>query len=169
MSSLSNRWRKFPSIRAIMRIGRVAATLTVLPALVLSPLTAQAILIHDHHGHETHAHALSVYELDELEGNPEHRHDEHEHDSPAVDCSDGEDSSLVIVLDLPEGLARTRTAANNSTAATGAPIASPPTAVAIVTQQSDHAYAPKPSGLAPPLRAHSAREGILLTSHALLL
>ena len=157
------------SVRSIWCVGRVAAALSVLPALVLSPLSAQAILIHDHHGHETHAHAISVYELDELEGNPEHQHEEHEHDSPAVDCSEGEDSSLVIVLDLPEGLARTRAAANNSTTATGAPIASPPTPVAIVTKQSDHAYAPKLSGLAPPLRAHSALEGILLTSRALLL
>ena len=160
---------KFLSTRSIGRFGRAAATLTVLPALVLSPLTAQAILIHDHHGHETHTHAISLHELDELEGNSEHQHEEHEHDAPAGDPAEGEGASLVIVLDFPEGLVRTRTAADNSTTASGAPIASPPTAVAIVTQQSDHTYATKPSGLAPPLRAHSALEGILLTSHALLL
>ena len=164
-----SRWRKCVSVRAIRRVGRVAATVTVLPALVLSPLTAQAILIHDHHGHETHAHAISVHELDELEGNSEHRHEEHEHDAPAVDSAESEGASLVIVLDLPEGLARTRVAADNSTTSTGAPIAPSPNAVAIVNKQSDHAYAPNPSGLAPPLRAHSALAGILLTSRALLL
>ena len=169
MGSLMNRWRKCLSVRSIKRVGHVAATLTVLPALVLSPLTAQAILIHDHHGHETHAHAISMHELDELEGNPEHRHEEHEHDAPAVDSAESEGASLVIVLDLPEGLARTRVAANNSTTATGAPIAPAPNAVAIVTKQSDHAYAPKPSRLAPPLRARGSLEGILLTIHALLL
>jgi len=154
-----------------MRIGRVAATLTVLPALVLSPLTAQAILIHDHHGHETHAHAISVHELDEVDGNPEHRHEEHEHDGSAVDYSDSDEPPLVILLDLPEGLAGSRAASSGGTSIGSIPVArmASTNAVAIVAQQCERSYGARPSGTAPPLRARGSLEGILLTSHALLL
>jgi hypothetical protein len=163
------RWRRYVRFRSITRVGRLAATLTVVPALVLNSLTAQAILIHDHHGHDTHSHALSVHELDELERNPEHQHEEHEHDAPAVDLADAEGSSLVIVLDLPEGLARSRVLSSNGTAVAGRPFAPSTNVVAIVTQQPDRSCTERPSSSVPPVRARGLLEGILLTSHALLL
>ena len=156
-------------VRSIRRVCRVAATLSVLPALVLSPLTAQAILIHDHHGHDTHSHALSVHELNEVQRNTEHQHEEHEHDGPAVDSADGEGSSLVILLNLPEGLARGRDSSGSGAAVAGSPSAPPTNVVAIATQQSDRSYAARPSSLAPRVCARGLLEGILLTSNALLL
>ncbi len=172
---MMRRWRRYMRVRSIARVGRLAGALCVLPALVLSPLTAQAILIHDHHGHDTHSHTLSIHELDNLQGDPEHQHDEHEHehehehDGPAVDPADVEGSSLVILLDLPEGLAHGRGASTSGTAVAGSPSAPSTNAVAIVTQQPDRSYAARPSSTAPPVRARGSLEGILLTSHALLL
>ena len=163
------RWRRYMRFRSITRVGRLAATLTVVPALVLNSLTAQAFLIHDHHGHATPSHAISVHELDELERNPEHQHEEHEHDAPAVDLADAEGSALVIVLDLPEGLARSRVLSSIGTTVAGRRPAPSTNVVAIVTQQSDRSYTTRPSSIAPPVRARGLLEGILLTSHALLL
>ena len=54
--------------------GRPLATLVVMPALVLSPLASQAILIHDHHGHDTHGHTVTLCDLDDLQENSEHQH-----------------------------------------------------------------------------------------------
>jgi len=156
-------------IRSISRAGRLAAMLAVVPALLLNSLTAQAILIHDHHGHDTHSHAISVHELDELKRNPEHQHEEHEHDAPAADLADAEGSALVIVLDLPEGLARSRVFSSSGTAVSGRPLAPSTNVVALVTQQSDRSCTARPSSSAPTVRACDLLEGILLTSHALLL
>ena len=164
-----SRWRRYMPVRLIRRVVRFAATLSVLLALVLNPLTAQAILIHDHHGHDTHSHTLSVHELDEVQRNTEHQHEEHQHDGPAVDSADSEGSSLVILLDLPEGLARGRVSSSSVAAGAGAPTAPPTNVVACATHPSDRAYAAPPWGTAPPARTRSLLEGILLTSHALLL
>ena len=164
-----SRWCRYMPGRLIRRIGRFAATLSALPALVLSPLTAQAILIHDHHGHDTHTHAIGIHELHALQRNPEHQHEEREHDGPGVDSADGKNSSLVILLDLPEGLAHRRVSSMSGTAVAGSFSAPSANAVAIVTLQSYRPYAALPSSSAPPVRAYGSLESILLTSHALLL
>lgn len=169
MSDLMIRWHRYIPVSAIRRVGHVAATLSVLPALVLSSLSAQAVLIHDHHGHDTHSHTLGVHELDEVQRNPEHQHEEHEHDGPTVDSAGSDGSSLVILMDLPEGLARGRFSSSSATAGAGNSTARPTNVVEFVTHHSNGAYAARACRLAPPLRAHSLLEGILLTSHALLL
>lgn len=156
-------------VRFLRRVCRVAVTLSVLPALVLSPLPALAILIHDHHGHDTHSHALNVHELDEVQRNMEHRHEEHEHDGSAVDLANGEGSSLVILLNLSEALARGRASSDRDAAGADGPSAPPTNVVSIITQQSDRSTIARPCGTAPPVRARGLLEGILLTSHALLL
>ena len=140
-----------------------------MPALVLSPLTVQAILIHDHHGHDTHTHTLCAHELHELHHNPEHRHEEHEHDGPALDSAESEGSSLVILLDLPEGLARGRAASGSGVTVAGTHPPPSTSVAAIVTHQTDRSSVARPSDIAPPVRARGSLEGILLTSHALLL
>lgn len=167
--SLARQRRKLWNTRSVGRIGRMTATLTVLPALLLSPLTTQAILIHDHHGHETHAHAIRVHELDELVGNPEQRHEEHEHDTSAVGDPKDDGSSVVILLDLPDGLARSRVASGGGTLVSVPSVTFPTNTLVIAAHPLD-----RPSGVgvcqtAPPLRAGGSLEGILLTSHALLL
>ena len=164
-----SRWRTYMPVCSIGRFGRFAVTLSVLPALVLCPLATRVILIHDHHGRDTHSHALSIHELDEAQRNTEDRHEEHEHDGPAVDPADCEGSSLVILLDLSERLARGRVSSSTAAARAGSPSATPTNAVAIVTHQSDRSCAELPSNIAPPVRARGVLEGILLTSHALLL
>ena len=163
------RWRRYMPARSIKRVGRFSATLSVLPALVLNPITAQAILIHDHHGHDTHSHAVGVHELYEIQRNTEHQHEEREHDGPGVDSAGSEGSSLVILLDLPEGLTRGRVSSSSTAARAGNPTAAPTNVVAFVTHQSNRADAAPPSSIAPPARTRSLLESILLTSHAILL
>lgn len=164
-----NRWRRYMPVRSIRRISRHAATLSVLPALMLSSLTTQVILIHDHHGHDTHGHTLNARELDKLPSNPQHHHEEHKHDGPTADFADGESSSLVILLELSEGLALGRVLSCRGIANAGSPSARSTKAAAIARQQSDRPYTERPSRVAHAVRARSLLEGILLTSHALLL
>ena len=164
-----SRLRRCIPVRSIRRVSRFAATLSVLPAFVLSPLAAQAILIHDHHGHDTHGHAVSVHELDKLQNNPEHQHEDHEHDGPAVESAGSEGLSLVIMLQVSEGLARGRALPSSGTAVAGRPLAPSTNVVTIVTQQSNRFCTERPSRFAHSVRARSLLEGILLTSHALLL
>ncbi len=156
--------------RPIKRFGRRFVPCALVPVLLVSSAATQAILIHDHHGHDTHSHALSVHQLDELRSNSEHLHEEHEHDEPAVDFADGEGSSLVILMALPEGLARGRVLSSSAFAGAGNRGGPRTNVVAIVTHHSHRTFTTAvPSSIAPPVRAHSVLEGILLTSHALLL
>ncbi|UCE58262.1 MAG: hypothetical protein JSU63_12555 [Phycisphaerales bacterium] len=145
------------------------ATLVVLPALVLSPLTAQALVIHNHHGHDTHGHTVALCDLDDLQENSEHQHEKHEHDGVPVEPTEDEDTAIQLVLDLPEGLARSRVLSSSYTAVAGGAFAPRTNVVASVTQQSDHSYSTFRSSLAPPLRARGLLESILLTNRALLL
>lgn len=151
--------------RPIKRFGRRLVPCALVPVLLVSSTATQAILIHDHHGHDTHSHALSVHQLDELRSHPEHEHDE-----SAVDFADGEGSSLVILMALPEGLARGRALSSSAFAGAGNRGGPRTNVVAIVTHHSNRTFTTAtPSIIAPPVRAHSVLEGILLTSHALLL
>ncbi len=164
-----SRRRKYLCVGQFERVGRVAATLMVLPALVLSPLTARAILIHVHHGHDTHTHALSVHELDALQHDPEHRHEHHEHDGPGFDRPDGDESSVVIVVNPPVGTLRSRVASGGAGALAGTHAALASSLAAFVTPQSDRPCGARPPGKAPPVRVGGSLAGILLTSQALLL
>jgi hypothetical protein len=136
---------------------------------MLSPLTAQAILIHDHHGHDTHSHALSVHELDELRSNPEHQHEEHEHDGLPVDPAEDEGTPIVIVVDLPEALRGARTSSAGAAVATGIGAALRTLTInSCVVEDSRHPVESQQT-LANIPRARSLVTGILLTNHALLL
>ena len=80
----------------------------VILLLLLSSFTAQAILVHAHHGHEIHVHSLMVHDLDEWRENSEHQHEEHAHDDRPEGPPQDEDPSTVRVLALPEALPRVR-------------------------------------------------------------
>ena len=146
------------------------ATLVVLPALVLSPLTAQAILIHDHHGHETHSHTLTFHDLDDWWENPEHQHKEHEHGGQPADPPEDDDDPIVIVFGLPDALMRVRGLSAGTVA-----VAGPASTPRAITATVDGDTCKNPSlyeclgTRAPNLRAGRIVASILLSNHALLL
>ena len=164
-----SRWRKYMPVRSIRRVGSFAATLSVLPALVLSPLTAQALLIHDHHGHDTHGHTVALCDLDDLQENSEHQHEEHDHDGLPVDPSEGEGTPILIMLELPEALRGARTC--SASAAVAAGIGAALRTLALNSWVVDVVRLPVESQqtLADIPCAHGLVTSILLTSHALLL
>ncbi len=161
-----NRWSWYKPVRSIRRVGRVAAALGVIPALVLSPLAAKAFLIHDHHGHDTHSHAISVHELDDVQHNTEHQHEEHEHSGSAPGYADGESSTLVILLGIPDGLVRGRISSGVIAEVAGSPSTN---TVAFDTPPPDRSFTAPSLSLAQSLRACGRLKSILLTSNALLL
>ena len=164
-----NAGSRYILIRHAKHCGRLMATLVVLPALVMSPLTAQALLIHDHHGHDTHGHTVTLCDLDDLRENSEHQHEKHDHDGLPVDPTEDEGTSILIVLNLPEALPGTRTSSAGTAVATG--IGTPLRTLAINTCMVEDGQPPleNPRTLAQIPRAHGLVTGILLTSHALLL
>jgi len=156
-------------MRHAKNCGRLMVTLVVLPALVLSPLTAQALLIHDHHGHDTHGHTVTLCDLDDVREDSEHQHDEHDHDGLQVDPPEDEGTPIVIVLDLPEMLPGARTSSAGMTVATG--IGAALRTLATNTCVVDDGRPPVESQqtLANIPRARGLVTGILLSNHALLL
>ncbi len=162
-------WRCYIPAHPAQRIGRLLTTLAALPALALSPLTAQAILIHDHHGHETHAHTLTVHDLDDWREDREHQHEEHDHDGQPAHPSEDEGESILIVLDLPEALPGGRLLSNGATFIAGAAAAPSTYAIAIATPHGQRASVGGSSLLAHPVRTCGSLRSILLTNHALLL
>ena len=151
------------------RFGRLLATLVILPALVMSPLTAQAILIHDHHGHDTHGHTVTLYDLDDLRENLEHQHEKHEHDGLPVDPPEDEGTPILIVRSLSEALRGARTTSAGTAVAAGIGTALRTLAVnsCVVDDGRPPGESQQTSANIP--RAPSLIRGILLTSHALLL
>ena len=149
--------------------GRLLATLVVLPALVLSPLTAQAILIHDHHGHDTHGHTVTLCDLDDLRENSEHQHEEHDHDGLPVDPAEDEGTPILIVLDLPEALPGTRTISGGAAVATGIGAVLRTLAINSRAVEDGRPLVESQQTSADIPRAHGLVTGILLTNHALLL
>ena len=114
-----SRWCRYIPVNLARRVDRLLVTLAVAPALVLSPLTAQALLIHDHHGHDTHGHTVTLHDLDDLRENSEHQHEKHDHDGLPVDPAEDEGTPILIVLDLPEALPGARTFSAGAAVAAG--------------------------------------------------
>ncbi len=160
------RWRRYMPVRSIRRVSRFSVAMSVLPAVMLSPLTAPALVIHDHHGHDTHGHAVTLCDLDHHSENPDHRHEKHDHDGLPVE---DEGSSILIVLDIPEALPGARAYASGTVVASGIGVA----LRTLVTNRCMVDVDPFPVGsrrtLGDILRADGLVTGILLTNHALLL
>ncbi len=148
---------------------RLLVMLAVMPALVLGPLTVEAILIHDHHGHDIHFHSLKFCELDAWRNNPEHQHEEHEHDGQPVDLPADDGCMIVIVLDLPEALPGVRGMSTTTVVVTGFGPSPSPVAVTADAAANGPPLYTRASSFALRLRAGSTVVGILLSNHALLL
>ncbi len=156
-------------MNSVRRVGRAAATLIVLPALVLSPLTAQAILIHDHHGHDTHGHTVTLCDLEDVRENSEHKHEEHEHDRLPANPAEEEDTVIVIMLDSPEALPGARTSSGGAAVATGIGAAVRTLSISSCVTADVRPPLESQTTVACIPRAHGLVTGLLLTSHALLL
>ncbi len=143
--------------------------LAVMPALVVGPLTLEAILIHGHDGHDVHSHSLTLCELDAWRSNPEHQHKEHEHDGQPVDPPADDGCMIVIALDLPKALLGVGRMSTSTVVVSGfRPSPSPVAVNAGAAADGPPLYA-RASFFAPKLRAGSTVVGILLSNHALLL
>ena len=160
---------RYMLIRHAQHFGRLLATLVTLPALVLSPLTAQAVLIHDHQGHDTHTHTLSVHDLDELQRDSEHQHEKHDHDGLPVDPAEDEGPPILIVLDLPDALPGARTFSAGAAVAAGIGGALRTPAINRCVVEDGRPLVESQQTLANIPRARGLVTGILLTNHALLL
>ncbi len=164
-------WASFIPVNLGSRVVRSVVAFAAAPVLALSPLCAETILIHDHHGHDVHSHKLVLSELDDWLNNPEHRHEEHEHDDQSPDPPADDGGMIVIVLDLPEALPGVRGMSTSTVVVTGfgpspSPFAVIPTYVGTANGPPRYTRA---SSFAPRLRADSTVVGILLSNHALLL
>jgi len=141
------------------------------PAFLLSPRTAQAILIHDHFGHELHTHTLPLQDLEAWRDGTANGHEEHRQGGRSGDPLEGEDEgvSILLVLELPHAFPQGGVSSNRAgviTDSTSTLWASSPALAASPTS-----WCGKPARLllAPAVRAHDVLLGLLLTSHALLL
>ena len=164
-----SRWCRYIPVNLARRVDRLLVTLAVAPALVLSPLTAQALLIHDHHGHDTHGHTVTLHDLDDLRENSEHQHENHDHDGLPVDPAEDEGTPILIVLDFPEALPGARTLSGGAAVATGIGAALRTLTVSSWVVEDVPSPVESQQALANIPRAHGMVTGILLTSHALLL
>ncbi len=162
------RWFRHISFRRVARFGRRLVTCALVPVLLVSSVTTQAILIHDHHGHEIHGHALTIHDLDEWLENSERQHEEHEHDDRPADPSDDEDQSILMVLDLPVALPGAHGSSRGVVVTSTAP-ATTMLAVDNTAASGRRSHYKTESSCAHVRRARSLVAGILLTSHALLL
>lgn len=147
---------------------RLAIMLGVAPALALSPLNIEAILIH-YDGSDVHAHAVTVGQIDSWVETPEHEQGPHEHDGQAGDPHAHDGGDLLLVLELPDTDLRLQ-APQAGAIVTAVSAAGRATSVVSATIVTD--YAPQHARLwlsAPALRCDRMVAGILQTSHALLL
>ncbi len=160
---------RYIPFRHAKRRGRPLAALLVLPAIVLSPLTTRALLIHDHHGHDTHGHTVTLSDLNDLRENTEHHHEKHDHDGLPVEPAEDEGTPILIVLDLPEALLGARTFSDGAAVAAGIGAALRTLAInSCVTVHARPSLGSQQTLVTIP-RARSLVTCILLTSHALLL
>lgn len=153
--------------RRVTRFARRLGSCALVPVLLVSSVTTQAILIHNHHGHETHVHTGTVQDFNEWHGNSEHQHEDHEHNDRPANPTPDDDQSILIVLDLPLVLPR---ALGLSSGLAVSNTASATTILAIDTTASDGR--PRIESRTSPAclwHARSLVADILLTSHALLL
>lgn len=147
---------------------RLAIMLGVAPALALSPLNIEAILIH-YDGSDVHAHAVTVGEIESWVETPQHEHGPHEHDGLAGDPHAHDGGDLLLVLDLPDTDLRLH-APQAGAIATAVSAAGQATSVVSATIAAG--YGPQHARLwpcVPALRCGRTVAGILQTSHALLL
>ena len=150
----------------VKRTARSVFVLAMLPAVVLGQVSAEAILIHDHHGQDLHFHTLTLNDpTDPLE----RWRCEHEPSRRATDPLNEDCSTIVIVLELPDALPRVRGLSAGTSVAKGfAPSPVPVAATPDPAARHPSLYA-HPWFAAPNLHAGSMVAGILLANHALLL
>lgn len=160
------RWCKYIPVCSIRQVGRFAATLSVLAALVLSPLTALSILIHNHQGQNLHLHAITLHGSEDY---PEDWSCEHDTDQRAAKPPKEGCNTIVVELGLSDVLLRVR--ALSAGQVIGTYLACLPLPVAIAPDPAARTHCPNahPRSAMLDLRAHSMVAGILLTNHALLL
>ena len=153
----------------VHRATRLLFVLTLVPAVVLGSVGAKAILIHEHHGHDPHEHSLALGEVDDWLANPEHGHEEHDHDGLPDEPPADDSGTVVIVLELPDGLLRVRGQSNGTVCGTRLAPSLARVAVPHDPALSSPFPCACPWSAAPDLRAGSTVAGILLANHALLL
>lgn len=150
------------------RAERLLLMLAVLPALVFSPLDAEAILIH-YDGHDIHAHTVVGGDLDSWVETPEHEHAAHEHDCQSLDPHEHGGGDVLIVLELPDAVLRARGLGNGGILVAGS-AAVPSLSVGIAIPFAvDAPLQLRSSSVAFTLQPYRTVAGILLSNHALLL
>ena len=152
--------------RHAKHFGRLLATLPALPALVLSPITAQAILIHDHDGQDLHFHTITPNGSEDY---PKDWSCEQERDHRAAEPPKESCNTIVLELGLPDALPRVRGLSAGNVV--GTYLARLPLPVAIAPDPAASTPCPnaRPWSATLDLRPHSMVAGILLANHALLL
>ncbi len=156
------------SLRSINCDLRKLATCAIIPVLLLSSVTSQAILVHDHHGHETHSHIVASHDLDQWEVNSEHQHDDHEHDGQPADPTKDEDNSMVVEFELPVALPGSRVVSTGVVVSNTVP-SMILVAISGMVSSKDRPHLESQTSCARIRHARSAVVDILLTNHAILL
>jgi hypothetical protein len=143
--------------------------LAVLPALILSPLSAGPFLIHNHHGHDIHFHPLSHDYIEAWPGDPEDLHDEHDHQCQTIHEDVGECLLILVAGGLPGTFTRGRSPVSTVNTADGLWSAPHSSAIPIDPEAGQHLARLRPPAFAPDLHPAKSITGILQSSHALLL
>jgi hypothetical protein len=161
-------WYRYILFRRATRFGRALVACALVPILLTSSVTTQAILLHDHHGHETHSHALTFHDLYDWHENSEYQHEEHQHGDQPADPTEDEDNSLVIVFELPMALHGLQVVSSRVAVSKTAPT------MILVSTNGAVSSANRPRNKGPTSYAHFQRArstvaDILQANHALLL
>jgi hypothetical protein len=143
--------------------------LAVLPALILSPLSAEPFLIHNHHGHDLHFHPLSNDYIETWPGDPEDLHAEHDHQCQTIHEDVDECLLILIAVDLPGTFTRGRSPVSTVTAAGGLWSAPHSSAILIDQAVGRPSARTRPPAFGPDLRPYKSITSILQSNHALLL
>ncbi len=150
------------------RAERLLLMLAVLPALVFSPLGAEAILIH-YDGHEVHAHTVVGRDIDNWVEAAEREHTAHQHDCLSFDPHEHGGGDVLIVLELPDAALRAR-GLGSGAALVASSAAVPPLSVGIAVPLAvDASLHVRSSSVASTSQPSRSVVGILLSNHALLL
>lgn len=150
------------------RTQRSLLILAVLPALVFSPLGAEAILIH-YDGHDVHAHAVVGRNLDNWVETAEHEHAARDHDCQSLDPHEHGGGDVLVVLELPDAVLRARGLGSGTAVVANraaAPLPFVGIAIPFVVDVPLHLRCLSVASILQPDRTVA---GILLSNHALLL
>ncbi len=150
------------------RTQRSLLILAVLPALVFSPLGAEAILIH-YDGHDIHAHAVVGRDIDNWVEGPEHEHAAHDHDCQLLDPHEHGGGDVLVVLELPDAVLRSRGLGSATAVVTSRAAAPLPFVGIAIPSVVDVPLHLRSSSVASLLQPDGTVAGILLSNHALLL